>query len=74
MARIGFSRPEGRVTIDYPDAMSLDDLEETIGVHISVCRLAMDAPHDPPKTGRTKAPLLDPMPREDVNLPPGIDE
>lgn len=59
MSRIGFSRPEGRVTIDYPDAMSLDDLAETISVHISVCKLAEGAPHNPPETGRPKTKISD---------------
>lgn len=59
MAKIAFSRPEGRVEVYYPDAMSLDDLEETLGVHISVCRLAKSARHSPPQTGRKKRKLTD---------------
>ena len=62
MAVIAFSRPEGRVNIDYPDQMSLGDLEETIAVHISVARLAMSKfiagePSVPPDSGREKTNL-----------------
>lgn len=52
MAKIGFSRPAGRVEVHYPDCMSLDELEETLRVHLGVCRLALAAPNKPPVTGR----------------------
>lgn len=57
MAQIGFSRPEGRVTIQYPDEMSLDDLAETIEVYISVCKLARSSVDSPPRTGQEKSKL-----------------
>ena len=57
MAKIAFSRPEGRVEVHYPDAMSLDALEETLVARIAFCRLAQSTPTKPPETGREKSTL-----------------
>ncbi len=54
MAQISFSVPEGRVQILYPDGMCLDELEEAVGIHMSVVRLSRAKRHKPPFTDRIK--------------------
>lgn len=59
MAEIGFSRPEGRVRIHFPDEMSLDDLASTVALHVAICNAAKDKTHNPPDTGRKKSHLME---------------
>lgn len=57
MAEIGFSRPQGRITIQFPDDMSIAELKATLDVHLGVAQAAMDKATKPPQSGNPKIDL-----------------